>query len=202
MADSGFASCVLTSLVHKAQRIGTRDDGSGNNVLRNWMVENNFFNESPDGNTNSISVDSSSAARGDCMNVDFRYNTTLDEVRVRTCPSESASSDVHVLGNIFEHGPHSSGSGPIDCTLTPGRVSGHTTSSRTRTSRLSLTERTRWPMHRWVPVSLVDRALFDFHLAAGAYAIRKGKVGSHPVGDYDGSVRPLGIVDAGADERP
>lgn len=51
------------------------------------------------------------------------------------------------------------------------------------------------------PVRYRDRARLDLHLLDGSVAIGAGHSDLHPGSDYDREPRPLGDVDAGADER-
>jgi hypothetical protein len=55
---------------------------------------------------------------------------------------------------------------------------------------------------RRAPTGFMNPARGDYHLAAGAAAIGRGKPGDYPATDYDGQRRPRnGKPDAGADER-
>jgi hypothetical protein len=150
----------------------------GDDVARNFLIENNFFSNTGDV---SMSAHIKTRSSGECHNLLFRFNTFVDDDVISECPGSGTVWE----SNIFEEGGCPKvGTSDYNVVLGRGKCGPHDVAVRS--------------------LGLVDAKKRNLHLLAGSPARGRGNPKSRPARDIDGELRPRprgGRPDAGADER-
>jgi hypothetical protein len=142
------------------------------------VIENSWFGRPyPDGDTAiQFSLPETGATFTDMA---LRYNSFASKVVFKP---GAVYSGVRVVGNVARD---------VGCGL-PGITFSHNVWEETSCP----------PTDVQAPSGFVDGEGFDLHLASGAAAIGRGDPAEVPPFDIDGDIRPIGLPDAGSDERP
>jgi hypothetical protein len=148
--------------------------------LKNWLIENNFFDDTLDGYYALSGGDSLLPAGDQPSSLVVRYNSALQNLRFN-----AVNGTAQFYGNIM---PEMSA---VLCSESAG--TDYDWNVYERGSKCGGNDLV-------AAVGYRNRAATDLHLLPGSAAIGRGKPGAAPSDDIDHDSRPAASPDAGADE--